>query len=407
MSLLQKIFRNVSAQVVSRIVSSGTGFFIALLIARYFGIGGYADIAKITAFVGLCYLAVDLGANAIFLQMQKQEQQFGQLLLFRLFLSLVLFLGVCLLLFVLPYNNATTSGYSPLVKIGIAFFSLSFFTRAFVYSAGALFQQDFSYSKATYATIVSSVITLGIVLTTVFLGLPILWIIAGYFFGGVGEALISLYFVRSAVAFPKPEFYFFKKIFLQTLPLTILLFLNLLYFRIDMIILALFQPASAVGLYDYAYKYFDFLIALPLFLSNSLYPHLIRTYNNLRIPKKSIGLYTLGFFFLGIFLIPFVWFGSPFIALIKNDFIPSILPLRILSLSLPIFFATNILQWIFITKKKQLFLVWVYGLSLLLNVFLNLLFIPHFSYVAASIITDICEGGILLAMGIYVLIHNL
>lgn len=407
MNILKKIFQNVSAQVISRIISSGSGFLIALLVARHFGILGYSDIAKITAFVGLCYLAVDLGANAIFLQMQKHEQLFGQLVLFRLFLSSILFLGICVLLFVLPYNSATTSGYSPLVKIGIIFFSLSFFTRTFVYSAGALFQQNFSYSKATYATIISSIITLGVVLATVFLKLSLLWIIAGYFFGGVGEALVSLYFVRHAISFPKPEFSFFKKIFWQTLPLTILLFLNLLYFRIDMILLALFQPAKAVGLYDYAYKYFDFLLALPLFLSNTLYPYLLTRYNNSRIQKKSIGLYTAGFFFLGSILVPVVWLASPFIALIRLDFAPSIIPLRILSLSLPIFFATNILQWIFITKKKQTFLVWVYGLSLVINMVLNYLFIPHFSYIASSIITDVSEGMVLFAMVGYVIIQTL
>lgn len=382
-------------------MSSGTGFFITLLIASSYGLSSYSDLAKVTALSGLFYLGVDLGANAIFLQMEKGKQSFQNLLSFRLILAFLIFLLVCLIAAFLPYNSQITSGYSPFVKLGIVIFSLSFFTRAVVYSCNAVFQQTFRYKDAAKATTVGSLVTLVVVFLSVFFHAPFMWIIMGYVTGGFLEACIALLLLKKPLRFSLPPLQFSKKLFFATLPLTILLFLNLLYFRIDMIILSLFQKASAVGIYDYAYKYFDFLIALPLFLSNSLYPILLKQENNSRIQRKNISLYTITFFFLGLFLIPFIWLASPLIGFVKQDFTASVLPFQILLLSLPIFFATNILQWIFVTKKRQAFLVWVYALSLLINVVFNFLLIPQYSYVASAAITGFSEAFILLIMIIY------
>src|SRR5260221_8708100 len=272
MNILKIVASNTSSQIISRVISSGTGFFITILIARSFGLSGYSDLAKITALVSLFYLGIDLGANAIFLQLEKEEQHFQHFLSFRLLLALCIFLVVMALIIFLPYNPFTTSGYSPLVKIGIIFFSLSFFSRSIVLSAGAIFQQKLTYQLATKASAVGSLLTLGLVAIFVLFHFSILWIIGAYVVGGFAEAVLSLVFVKEKFSLLFPSREFVRKVFFATLPITVLLFLNLIYFRVDMILLTFFKKAYDVGIYDFAFKFFDFLIALPLFLSNSLYP---------------------------------------------------------------------------------------------------------------------------------------
>jgi O-antigen/teichoic acid export membrane protein len=68
------------------------------------------------------------------------------------------------------------------------------------------------------------------------------------------------------------------------------------------------------------------------------------------------------------------------------------LPFRILLLSLPFFFTTSFLQWTLITLGKQKYLMIVYFFSTLLNIVLNVIFIPQFSYVACATITVVSEG---------------
>jgi O-antigen/teichoic acid export membrane protein len=78
--------------------------------------------------------------------------------------------------------------------------------------------------------------------------------------------------------------------------------------------------------------------------------------------------------------------------LIKTDFANCIIPFRILLLSLPFFFTTSFLQWVLITLEKQKYLMYVYLFSVILNIVLNIIFIPQFSYLASATITLISEG---------------
>jgi len=166
-----------------------------------------------------------------------------------------------------------------------------------------------------------------------------------------------------------------------------------------MIILSFYTTSANVGLYDVAYRVFDFLIALPLFLSNVLYPKLLQEEKNNRNVKSKLIMYVLLFTLLGVIVAIPVWFVCPIIfSLIKEEFVPAVIPLRILLTSLPLFFATNIMQWILLSKKKQIALAYIYASLMLSNIVLNILFIPQFGYVASAIITGVSEALVAVAM---------
>ena len=61
-------------------------------------------------------------------------------------------------------------------------------------------------------------------------------------------------------------------------------------------------------------------------------------------------------------------------------------------------------MWVFISRGKAWILVGIYAVGMLCNVLLNLVFIPRFGYIAASVLTGLSEA-IILAMfiGIYIL----
>jgi O-antigen/teichoic acid export membrane protein len=171
-----------------------------------------------------------------------------------------------------------------------------------------------------------------------------------------------------------------------------MLIFNLVYFRADRFLLSLLAPTKDVGIYGLSYKFFDFLIALPLFLSNAIYPFLIKAKKEgkgfLNLTRNYFFVFLLSSF---IVMIPF-WFISPLFTLIKTDFASCIIPFRILLLSLPFFFTTSFLQWVLITLEKQKYLMYVYLFSTILNIALNIIFIPQFSYFASATITVVSEG---------------
>lgn len=394
----QKIFTNTLYQILTKIFTSASGFIITILIARYFGAKVYGDYTKITAFIALFYLVADFGLNAIFLQMEEKQARFSYLLSLRLFFSLIIVTVVNGLILLMFFNRSQDIGFPAQLRLGSFIFSLTIIFQAILLSSSAIFQKKLRYDLYMLSITAGSLVTLFLIFFFSIKHMPLEYILLSYVAGNALSAAISLLVLNENIKLFSFNKNFAAKIIKDSLPLGLMLLFNLVYFRIDIIILSLFKNTVDVALYGYAYKYFEFLIAIPLFLSNALYPFLIRSLKNLRRYYGLAQKYLLIFFLISISITILAWLIAPLIALVKKDFIPSILIFKILLLSLPIFFLTNILQWILIAKNKKAYLLKIYIVAALLNALLNLLFIPIYSYIAAAIITGISEGFILILL---------
>ena len=398
------IAKNTLYQIFTKGTTSFIGFLITIIIARSFGVTGFGDFTKITAFVGVFFLFVDFGLNAIYLQGSDEDKNsFNKLFYFRLVVTLIIFILINIIAIFLPFNEALGLGFSPFVRLGIFIYSFSLFTQAIIASATAIFQKKLNYFPYLISFVLGSISNLLIVSVFSYLGFSILYIVLGFVLSSIVTSAVSLFYVKNKILPVSFDFAFSKRIFIKSFPIGIMLIFNLIYFRADMLLLSFLKPTNDVGIYGVSYKFFDFLIALPLFLSNALYPFLLESKNN---TKKFFSL-TKNYFFVFlissvIIILPF-WFLSPLFTFIRVDFTSAIIPFRILLLSLPFFFLTSFLQWILISLGKQKFLAWVYFFSTLLNIVLNIVFIPQWSYLASAVITGISEGFVfvLLAFKVY------
>jgi O-antigen/teichoic acid export membrane protein len=333
----------------------------------------------------------------MFLQRSDSKARFKELFYTRFAISVGLVFLINCISYFLPYDQVTQIGFSPQVRLGITIFSFTLITEAILYTSTAVFQRELSYEYFMISSIIGSLSTLLLVFLTSSFSSSLFLILGSFILGGILESSLAIYFTRQNLLPPNINFSFVKKLIRDTLPISLMLIFNLIYFRIDILILSLFKTSRDVAMYDLSYKFFDFLIALPLFLSNALYPSMIE---KIKSGKSNIGIKNhlltfLGFSFL--VLVP-AWFFAPLLSLIRQDFSPAVLPFRILLLSLPVFFITSILQWILIAKGQQKYLVLVYLILTVVNISLNLVFIPRFSYVAASIITGLCEIFVFVAL---------
>jgi O-antigen/teichoic acid export membrane protein len=214
----------------------------------------------------------------------------------------------------------------------------------------------------------------------------------GFVFSNFITSFILLFFAKEKIFAISLDREFTFKIIKASWPIGLMLIFNLVYFRADMILLSIFKTSHDVGIYGLSYKFFDFLIALPLFLSNAVYPLLLKTRNNSQEFFNLTRKYFLVFLGTSLLVIIPFWFISPLFILVKSDFAASVIPFRILLFSLPFFFTTSFMQWILITLGKQKYLMIVYLLSTVLNIVLNIVFIPQYSYIACAIITLVSEA---------------
>lgn len=395
---IQKIAVNTLYQTFTRIVTSGVGFLITILIAKNFGTLGYGDFTKITAIVGIFYLAIDFGLNAFYLQRDEKENRFFTLLSFRVLLGVFLALFVSLISVLLPFSENPTAGFSSTVKLGIIIFSFSILGQAIILSASAIFQKYLQYHFLLIASLLGSIVSLFLVYIAINFSLGLYFVLGGLVIGGLLTGFTSLIFIKRSLYSLTFDKKFILNLLKESTPFGLMLLFNFIYFRTDTILLSVFRPTEEVGIYGLSYKFFDFLVALPLFLSNAIYPSLLSWQKNHRILFQNLKKFIFVFLVLSILTLSISWVMAPFISLVKKDFIPSILSFKILILSLPFFFLTNLFQWTLIVLKKQKFLLSAYLVAAILNIILNIIFIPFYGYIASAIITGVSEGFVLLLL---------
>ncbi len=387
----KRIAANTVYQLLTRIISSGIGLFITFLIAGYLHLGGYGEFTTITTFVGLFYLLLDFGLNAIFLQHEITPQRFLSLFYFRILLALVLIIIVNTIAFLLP-DRTVFGGFTSQTRLGIAIFSLTLLFQSIQLSASSLFQKNLRYDFSLWATLGGSIATCLVIIGFITLSYPLPSLLVAYGIGAAVTAGLMLYFIKQPLTPITIDKSFITQITINSLPLGLMLLCNLIYFRIDVMLLSLLRTPIDVGIYGYAYKFFDFFIAVPLFLSNSLYPLLLQSSKNSQKFLLVIRKYMPIFIGLSFLIVIPAWILAPLIAWVRPEFIESVSPFRILLLSLPFFFATSLLQWVLITLKQQKYLFYIYAISTVFNILLNIWFIPVASYHASAIITGVSEA---------------
>lgn len=394
--MFKKIIFNTGSQVIGKIVSAASTLIITLLIGRSLGPAGFGEFTKIFVFIGYFYTFADFGANSIFVREKSESKLFRVLIGLRLVVSLTLAISAVAISLLLPYNPQFETGFSPEVKLGIIFASLTIVTQALFTTANALFQKKLRYDLSALATIAGSLILIASTLYLYLTTASILPYVFAYIFGGITFVLVSFILIvdkfKQSVnpIFDKQQF---RSLITLSWPIGIALILNLVYFRIDVLILANYKDSAQVGLYGLGFQFFQAALAVPIFFANALFPVLSDLFKKNIIEfnktvKFSLVFLTLASFGLTVFLI----LVSYLIPIVYDPrYTGSGVALRILSLGMPFFFISALLWHLLIIYNKQKLLIYIYACGAVFNLVANLYFIPIYGFIAASIITVISE----------------
>jgi O-antigen/teichoic acid export membrane protein len=396
---------NTVSQIIGKGVSGLVAFILSIILARSLGVDGYGNFIKITTYVAFFYLFCDFGLNAAYLQLSAHGSSSTlrhSLLTLRVLIGLVVMFVSIALLGILP--GTVTEGYSAIVKMGIILIAPSILFQSLITTTNAYFQERLRYEYATYAIIAGSLCTLILVYTSSLFFSTTLFLFAFVLANLVGvavTALVGIAYVKKTI--DKPCFVWkpteFKKLLLLALPLGITLVFNVIYFHVDSMILTITRSTTEVGVYGLAYKLFEFTLVIPTFFMNAVLPFLVQAYyqKNTSVFRARIikSLWTL--VFAAFAIASFGFLTAPLLVYIRPEFSLSSEPLRILLFGLPFFYVSNITMWILVVKKLHIQLMSIYGISMFINICLNIYFIPRYGYIAAAWITVISEFFILIS----------
>ena len=398
MSHINKIFQQTFWQILGKIVTSLSTFIILGLVTRNYGQEGTGVFTLALTYLAIFYLFGDFGFNAHVLRRVKSlesrvKDEWRKLLGTRILWSVVL---VVLAVGLLPFWPFATPEFSAAVLFG----SLAIIGSSIFVTCNLIFQSELRYDLSVIA---SSIGTLVGLIAVVFLSVfyyPIHFLLLAHLISWVTIALVAAVLIRKFLrdTLPIIDLQYAKDLFRQSWPVAATLSLNVLYFRVDSFMIAYFKSLSDAGIYNVAYSVFQTALVLPTFIMNAYYPMMLKTFHGLK--RVLLGL--LGLSLLGTVLT--LIFSPLFIKILTGGgFSGSSESLQVLSLGFPAYFVSSLLMWILIAKGKYKIMFLLYMLGLIFNLTLNLLYIPQYSYFAASWITVISEYFIL-AMQVVVLV---
>lgn len=396
MNETSKVFKQTFWQVLGKAATSLSTLAVLAIITRRFGESGTGVFTLALAYLAFFYLAADFGLNAHLLpKMSTSDFQivWRKLLGLRLLWSLFLVFLAIILLPILPFSK---DFFPEAVLIG----ALAIVGSAVFVTANAIFQSRLRYDLSIIASASGAILSLLAIYILSAADLPVYWLLAGHLLGWLLTGLLAWLLIRRFISnlLPLLDLTFIKKIFFEAWPISATLILNVVYFRADAFILSSVHSFAEVGIYNLAYQIFQSALVLPTFIMNSFYPIMLE---NLSINmskflisfSRALGL----LFFVSLLGVVLTWILAPFIInlLAGNGFEGSVLPLRILSLSFPAYFLSALLMWTLVSLKKYKIMTSIYLAGLVVNIILNLIFIPQYSYIASSWITGVSEYLIL------------
>jgi len=401
MSVSRRIAGNTIIQVFSKAVTAATSALVLAYLARYLGVSGYGDYTTVFAYLGIFGVLVDLGifvtsVREIAKYPERERVILGNVLGLRFAVGVVVFAAACAIALVIPYP--------PIVRIGIFVGSISQLFMVINQAPVSLFQARLIMHRAAIADIVGRLVLLVLVWWFIRLGLgflPMIWAVSiSTFVTFVASMTLAL---SVSPIWPRYDWAVWSKILKLALPMGLVMILSTVYFRIDTVLLSVMKGSFDVGVYGAPYKILEVLLAIPTIFMSSVLP-VMTTALDEQSKDHALGVFRRSFDFMSVVSFPLVvgtmLLATPIMVLIAGPaFAISGPVLAIIMLKLVGSALNSVMIYTIIAAAEQRRLLLPYTIAVVFNLVANLVFIPHYSYLAAAVITVVTEIWVLVAAG--------
>lgn len=405
MSLTSKVAYNTVVQIIGKVITTLISLVLVGALTRYLGVAGYGQYTTIFAYLAFFGVLADFGLFWIFVrEIAKPDVDFkkatSNILTLRIVIGIFIYgLATILALFIPQYDNFHS---------GIAIIAIASLFLALNSTYVGIFQNKLRMDKAVITDIVGRIIILLLTLYLIKLNHGLNLILWAYAVGNVVNFVLSAYLGRVYVAWrPAFDLPYWKILLKNALPMAIVLILGMLFFKIDTLMLSLMKSSTDVGIYGPPYKILEILILLPAIFMGNIFPIVTRyiyegdTRLQSALQKSFDFLMILAWpIMIGIIFtasrIIKLMAGADFavaqtIAPILGHAATSALTLQILAVAVALSFISHLFGYLVIALGKQEKMIKPYVILVVINVALNLLIIPKYSYIGAAITTVVTE----------------
>lgn len=398
MTAVRRIAKNTGMFFLAQVISYTLAFFYMIYIARFLGVDGFGILSFALAFTGIFSIFADLGLNTLTVREIARNKSltskyFSNILLIKIILSIFTFGTIALIINLLGYPQETVNV--------VYFVTLSVILTAISGIFNSIFQ---AHEKMEYQSI-GQVINSILMFAGVFIGIYYGFNVLGFAFIFFISSAISLVYIflmyiwKFSLSEIEIDFGFWKPSIKEALPFGLTGVSGMIYTYIDSVMLSLIHGNEVVGWYNAAYRLILVLLFIPNVINVVVFPKMSQYYGSSRVSLSRASLELLNekyFKFMLLAGFP-IGIGITLIAdkiiliIFGQEYINSVISLQILVWTVVFTFTGASFAQLLQATNKQFVVTKISGICVIINIILNLILIPKYSYIGASISTVITE----------------
>lgn len=396
MNTVQRIAKNTAALFIAQFIGSILGLILSIFIARSLGDVIFGKYSFALAFTAIFTIFSELGYNTLLVRevardKSKASKYLNNILCMRVLLSIIIFALIVITINLMKYPADTKN----VVYLFGIYTLITSFTAVFKVTFRAFEKMEYEAGITT----ITNVIRVSLGLLVLFLGYGLVELALIFLITGIFEFLLSVLVCERKFVKPQIEvnLTFWIEMAKLAIPLSTMTIFVFIYVKIDTLMLSVMKGDAVVGWYAAAS---GLVLALKPF-SQLFRQALLPLASNFYVSSKSsLNLtYEKSFKYLLIIGLPMA-IGITLLAdkiiflCYGQDFKNSIIVLQILAWDVFLVYIYGSLSTTLVSIDKQNQIAIATGLSAIINVALNLILIPPFSYVGAAVATVVTETAL-------------
>lgn len=383
--LKNRNIKNAGWLIFGKIIQMGINFFVGILTARYLGPGNYGLISYAAAYTTFFFSICTLGINSIIVKEfidnpSREGEVLGTSLILKGLSSIFSAIVIIGISFILDSGE-------PITKIVVILYTFSLIFQIFdVFNYW--FQSRLQAKYTAIASLIAYSITAIYKVVLLMTGQPVTLFALSMSIDYISIALILVYFYKkeggSKLSFSlKYGKLLLKKSYHFILPGLMVA----IYGQTDKMMLKHMINESEIGYYATAVSLCSVWCFVLSAIIDSMNPTIMKLYqeDKKNFIKYNKILYFIVFYISIIVSIIFTILGKLIIQMLFGEaYLPTVAPLRIITWYTAFSYlgvARNV--WV-VCKDKQRYLKYLYCSSAILNVVLNIIFIPKYGAVGAA-----------------------
>lgn len=375
-------------------------FVYFVLVARFIGVEDLGKYTFALSFTTMFAVFVDLGlTNALIREVAKVwdrvSKYISSIIGVKVFFSVVVYIIV-----VMAVN---LMGYPPITKTLVYLSGLIMVLDSFTLSFWGVFRGSQNLKYEAIGVIINQILIISIGLAVLLCHLPLPYLMLPFICASTFNVIFSLTMIRKKLGikvFVQLDKKILKFLFKISIPFALIAIFSRIYGYIDQVMLSYLAGDAYLGWYSTAMKIPFALQFIPSAFAAAVFPafsyYFVHDKSKLKksFDKTMLILTVLAVpLSLGIFSIA----KEAVLLVFGSEYLNSILPLQILVFSLIFVFLNFPLGALLNGANKLVANTVLVGCTMVLNIVLNLILIPQYTYVGAAMSFVICHALLFLA----------